>query len=481
MTIPRKDEPILRLVGSVADELGMECYAVGGYVRDLYLDRESKDIDFVTVGSGIDLASAVAEKLGHGAHLAVFRNFGTAQVKWRDTELEFVGARRESYSHDSRKPIVEDGTLDDDLSRRDFTVNALAMKVNAADFGLIVDKFNGLADMEAQVLRTPLDPDVTFSDDPLRMMRAIRFATQLRFKINAVTFDSITRNAARIEIISRERVADELMKIMRSPKPSIGWRLLLDSGLLHFILPELEAMDSVETVGGRAHKNNFDHTLKVLDNVAAESTDVWLRWSALLHDIGKPQTRRWDDKIGWTFHNHSFVGAKMIPRLFRSLRLPLGEPMKFVQKMVDLHMRPIILSEEIVTDSAVRRLLFDAGNDVDALMTLCEADITTGRPEKMRSCLKNFAIVRRKLVELEEKDRIRNFQPPITGDDIMHIFDIPPSQPIKVLKEAVKDAILDGIIPNDRDAAFAYMLPIAKQIGLTQKNTLPPCIPSPNE
>lgn len=480
--IPEKDEKILRLVGRVADSLGLECHAVGGYVRDCYLKRASKDIDFVTVGSGIELAQAVARELGAGSHIAVFRNFGTAQVKWHDTELEFVGARRESYSHDSRKPIVEDGTLDDDLSRRDFTVNALAMSVNHNDFGRITDKFGGLGDMERRILRTPLDPDVTFSDDPLRMMRAIRFATQLRFSINAATFASITKNAARIEIISRERVADELMKIMRAPKPSIGWRMLLECGLLHYILPELEQMEVVDHVRGRAHKNNFDHTLKVLDNVAEVSDNVWLRWSALLHDIGKPQTKRWDDKLGWTFHNHSFVGSKMVPRLFRSLRLPMGEPMKFVQKMVDLHMRPIILSEEIVTDSAVRRLLFDAGNDVESLMTLCEADITTGRPEKMRSCLDNFAIVRQKLIELEDKDRIRNFQPPITGDDIMTVFGIPPSQPIKILKETVKNAILDGVIPNERQAAFQFLLPVAESIGLKPIKPLPDiCTSSPNE
>lgn len=480
--IPEKDEKILRLVGRVADSLGLECHAVGGYVRDCFLKRASKDIDFVTVGSGIELAQAVARELGAGSHIAVFRNFGTAQVKWHDTELEFVGARRESYSHDSRKPIVEDGTLDDDLSRRDFTVNALAMSVNHNDFGRITDKFGGLGDMERRILRTPLDPDVTFSDDPLRMMRAIRFATQLRFSINAATFASITKNAARIEIISRERVADELMKIMRAPKPSIGWRMLLECGLLHYILPELEQMEIVDHVRGRAHKNNFDHTLKVLDNVAEVSDNVWLRWSALLHDIGKPQTKRWDDKLGWTFHNHSFVGSKMVPRLFRSLRLPMGEPMKFVQKMVDLHMRPIILSEEIVTDSAVRRLLFDAGNDVESLMTLCEADITTGRPEKMRSCLDNFAIVRQKLIELEDKDRIRNFQPPITGDDIMTVFGIPPSQPIKILKETVKNAILDGVIPNERQAAFQFLLPVAESIGLKPIKPLPDiCTSSPNE
>lgn len=471
--IPEKDEPILRRVGAVADSLGLDAYAVGGYVRDCILRRPSKDIDFVTVGSGIELAKAVARDLGRGAHLSVFRNFGTARIDWRGVELEFVGARKESYSHDSRKPVVENGTLEDDISRRDFTVNALALRVNSAGFGGITDMFGGLIDMEKRVLRTPLDPDVTFSDDPLRMMRAVRFATQLRFAIASETYDGICRNAARLEIISRERIADELMKIMRAPKPSIGWRLLLETGLLHYILPELEEMQKVDTINGRAHKDNFDHTMKVLDNVAAKSDDVWLRWGALLHDIAKPQTKRWDPKIGWTFHNHNFVGAKMVPRLFRGLKLPMGAEMKFVSKMVELHMRPIVLSEEIVTDSAVRRLLFDAGDDVDSLMTLCEADITTGRPEKLRSCLANFAIVRQKLVELEERDRIRNFQPPITGNDIMHIFDIPPSQPIKILKEAIKDAILDGTIPNERTAAYEFMLPLAESIGLTKVRELP--------
>lgn len=479
MNIPEKDIDILHLVGDAADALGLEAYAVGGYVRDCMLHRPSKDIDFLTVGSGIELARAVSKRLGKGAHLAVFKNFGTARVTCRDLELEFVGARRESYSHDSRKPIVEDGTLEDDISRRDFTVNALAMRVNANGFGGITDLYGGLLDMERRILRTPLDPDLTFSDDPLRMMRAVRFATQLRFAIDAITYNGICRNAERLEIISRERIADELNKIMRAPKPSIGWRLLLDTGLLHYILPELEEMQKVDVVNGRAHKDNFDHTMKVLDKVAEKSDDLWLRWAALLHDIAKPRTKRWDPKIGWTFHNHSFVGAKMIPAIFRSLRLPLGEPMKFVQNMVELHMRPIILSEDIVTDSAVRRLLFDAGDDVDHLMTLCEADITTGRPEKLRKCLDNFAIVRRKLVELEERDRIRNFQPPITGNDIMHIFGIPPSQPIKVLKEAIKDAILDGKIPNDRQAAYRFMLPIAREIGLTQQQEL--CTESPND
>lgn len=471
--IPEKDEPILRRVGAAADRLGLDAYAVGGYVRDCILHRESKDIDFVTVGSGIELAKAVAADLGKGAHLSVFKNFGTARINKRGLELEFVGARKESYSHDSRKPVVEDGTLEDDISRRDFTVNALALRVNESGFGGIVDMYGGLIDMERKILRTPLDPDITFSDDPLRMMRAVRFATQLRFSIAAETYDGICRNASRLEIISRERIADELMKIMRSSKPSIGWRLLLETGLLHYILPELEEMQKVDIVNGRAHKDNFDHTMKVLDNVAAKSTDVWLRWSALLHDIAKPQTKRWDPKIGWTFHNHNFVGAKMIPRIFREMKLPMGTEMKFVAKMVELHMRPIVLSEEIVTDSAVRRLLFDAGDDIDSLMTLCEADITTGRPEKLRSCLANFAIVRQKLVELEERDRIRNFQPPITGNDIMHIFQIPPSMPIKTLKEAIKEAILDGKIPNDRQAAYEFMLPLAAEIGLIKVNDLP--------
>ncbi len=481
MNIPEKDIEILRLVGREADALGLDAFAVGGYVRDCILNRPSKDIDFVTVGSGITLAKAVAKRLGKGAHLSVFKNFGTARVTCSDIELEFVGARKESYSHDSRKPIVENGTLEDDISRRDFTVNALAMRVNAEGFGGIVDLYGGLVDMERKVLKTPLDPDITFSDDPLRMMRAVRFATQLRFAIGATTYEGICRNASRLEIISFERIADELHKIMRAPKPSIGWRLLLETGLLHYILPELEEMQKVDVVNGRAHKDNFDHTMKVLDKVAETSDDIWLRWSALLHDIAKPRTKRWDAKIGWTFHNHNFIGAKMVPEIFRRLRLPLGEPLKFVQTLVELHMRPIILSEDIVTDSAVRRLLFDAGDYVDSLMTLCEADITTGRPEKLRKCLDNFALVRRKLIELEERDRIRNFQPPITGNDIMHVFNIPPSKPIKELKEAIKDAILDGKIPNDRQAAYEFMLPLAAEIGLTKINDLDECTESPKE
>ena len=370
------DTPLFHSVGSIADSMNRQCYVVGGYVRDLFLCRHSKDIDFVTVGSGIEVAETVARHLGRGARCNVFKNFGTAQVKFRDTELEFVGARRESYSHDSRKPVVEDGTLDDDLSRRDFTINAMAMSVNRDNFGELIDPYDGVGDLDRQLIRTPLDPDITFSDDPLRMMRAIRFATQLGFTIYDETFEAISRNASRIKIISHERIADELMKIMSSPVPSIGWTLLMNCGLLSYILPELEAMKGVETVNGRGHKDNFYHTLTVLDNVARKSDNVWLRWGALLHDIAKPVTKRWDGKTGWTFHNHNFIGAKMVPRIFRNLRLPLNEKMKYVQKLVELHMRPIALVEDEVTDSAVRRLLFDAGDDIDELMTLCEADIT---------------------------------------------------------------------------------------------------------
>ena len=460
------DTEIFHTVGRIADEMNRPCYTVGGYVRDLFLERRSKDIDFVTVGSGIEVAQAVARKLGRGAHLSVFRNFGTAQVKYRDNELEFVGARRESYRRDSRKPIVEDGTLEDDLSRRDFTINAMALCVNESGFGELIDRYDGLQDMEKRIIRTPLDPDITFSDDPLRMMRAIRFATQLDFDIYPDTFDAIVRNAGRITIISKERVMDELMKIMASPRPSIGWELLLKSGLLRIIFPELHAMKGVEVVKGRGHKDNFYHTLTVLDNVAAKSDNVWLRWSALLHDIAKPVTKRWDDKIGWTFHNHNFIGAKMIPRIFREMRFPLNDKMKYVQKMVELHMRPIALVEDEVTDSAVRRLLFDAGDDIDDLMMLCEADITSKNQEKVKRFLDNFALVRRKLVELEEKDRIRNFQPPVTGEEIMELFSLPPSREVGIIKESIKNAILDGVIPNERKDAYDYMLKTAESLGL---------------
>ncbi len=450
--------------------MNRQCYVVGGYVRDLFLCRHSKDIDFVTVGSGIEVAETVARHLGRGARCNVFKNFGTAQVKFRDTELEFVGARRESYSHDSRKPVVEDGTLDDDLSRRDFTINAMAMSVNRDNFGELIDPYDGVGDLDRQLIRTPLDTDITFSDDPLRMMRAIRFATQLGFTIYDETFEAISRNASRIKIISHERIADELMKIMSSPVPSIGWTLLMNCGLLSYILPELEAMKGVETVNGRGHKDNFYHTLTVLDNVARKSDNVWLRWGALLHDIAKPVTKRWDGKTGWTFHNHNFIGAKMVPRIFRNLRLPLNEKMKYVQKLVELHMRPIALVEDEVTDSAVRRLLFDAGDDIDELMTLCEADITSKNQVKVRQFLDNFALVRRKMVELEEKDRIRNFQPPVSGEEIMEIYGLSPSREVGQIKESIKNAILDGVIPNERDAALEYMHQVAAKMNLHPLN-----------
>ncbi|MDE6191771.1 MAG: CCA tRNA nucleotidyltransferase [Muribaculum sp.] len=464
----RIDSELFHTVGATADTLDRPCYVVGGYVRDIFLHRHSKDVDFVTVGSGIEVAEAVASRLGKGARCNVFKNFGTAQVKHHGVELEFVGARRESYTHDSRKPIVEDGTLDDDLARRDFTINAMAISVNSDSFGELVDPYDGVGDLDLQLIRTPLDPDITFSDDPLRMMRAIRFATQLGFTIYDDTFDAITRNASRIEIISRERIADELMKIMASPVPSIGWYLLDSCGLLSYILPELAAMKGVQTVNGRGHKDNFDHTLRVLDNVARKTDNVWLRWAALFHDIAKPVTKRWDDRLGWTFHNHNFIGARMLPRIFRNLRLPLNEKMKYVQKMVELHMRPIALVEEEVTDSAVRRMLFEAGDDIEDLMTLCEADITSKNQEKVRRFIENFKLVRHKMAELEERDRIRNFQPPVTGEEIMQIFSLPPSREVGIIKESIKNAILDGVIPNEREAALGFMYKKAAELGITR-------------
>lgn len=465
------DTPLYHSIGEAADSIGRPCYAVGGCVRDMFLGRPSKDIDFVTVGSGIELAEVVAERLGKGTHLTVFRNFGTAQVKCRGTELEFVGARKESYQRNSRNPIVEDGTLEEDLSRRDFTVNALALRINRNGFGELVDLFDGLADMNRGILRTPLDPDITFSDDPLRMMRAIRFATQLQFKIFPETFSAIKRNAERIKIISRERISDELMKIMCATRPSIGWRLLLDSDLLKLILPELATMKGIETMNGRGHKDNFDHTLEVLDNVAAKSDYVWLRWAALLHDIAKPVTKRWDDKAGWTFHNHNFIGSKMVPRIFRSLRLPQDQKMKYVAKLVELHMRPIALVEDGVTDSAVRRLINEAGDDLEGLMTLCEADITSKNREKVKRLLSNFALVRNKIADLNVRDEIRKLQPPINGNEIMETFGITSSPVIGVIKSTIKNAILDGIIaPNDREAAIAIMYKVAADNGLTPVN-----------
>lgn len=460
------DTPVFHALSETADSLGLECYAIGGYVRDLLLHRPSKDIDVVVVGSGIEMAKAFAKRIGKGANLAVFKTYGTAQVKRGDVEVEFVGARRESYHRDSRNPIVEEGTLEDDQNRRDFTVNALAICLNKEKFGELTDPFGGLADMERKILRTPLDPDVTFSDDPLRMMRAVRFATQLRFTIEQRTFEAIGRNSGRIEIITKERITDELNKIMQAYRPSTGFILMEQTGLLARIFPELDRMKGVDKRNGRGHKDVFLHTLKVVDSVAEKSDDLWLRWAALLHDIGKPATKQWDEKAGWTFRNHNFIGSKMVPGIFRRLRLPLGEPMKFVQKMVDLHMRPIVLSEDVVTDSAVRRLLFDAGDDIDKLMLLCESDITSANREKVKRFSDNFQLVRRKLKELEEKDRIRNFQPPVDGEEIMRVFGIPPCNVIGELKSQIKDSILDGKIPNEHDAAYQLLLKIAAERGL---------------
>lgn len=464
------DTKVFHFIGEAADRIGRPCYVVGGYVRDLFLDRVSKDIDFVTVGSGIEVANEVNELLGKGSKLTVFQNFGTAQVKYRKMELEFVGARKESYRRDSRKPIVEDGTLDDDLSRRDFTINAMAISVNAATFGELIDRYDGVSDINKKLIRTPLNPDITFSDDPLRMLRAIRFATQLQFTIVPETFAAIGRNAERISIISRERIAEELMKIMESPKPSIGWRLLSESGLLKLIFPALEQMKGVEVVNGRGHKDNFHHTLTVLDNVANRSDNVWLRWGSLLHDIAKPVTKKWDDKLGWTFHNHNFIGAKMVPRLFREMKLPLNEKMKYVQKLVELHMRPISLVEDGVTDSAVRRLLVDAGDDLEDLMTLCRADITSKNEEKVRRFLENFDFLRNKMDEIEEKDRLRNWQPPVDGLEIMKTFNLTSSPTVGIIKEAIRNAILDGAIANTHEAAYDYMLQIAAEHNLYPVN-----------
>ena len=460
-------DKIFHTVGIVADGMSQPCYVVGGYVRDLFLHRTSKDIDFVTVGSGISLAERLATSLGGKTSLAVYRNFGTAQVKNGDLELEFVGARRESYHRESRNPIVEDGTLDDDQRRRDFTINAMAISVNADSFGELVDPFGGIDDLGRKIIRTPLDPDITFSDDPLRMMRAIRFATQLQFDIFPETFEAIKRNAYRIEIISKERIYDELTKIMKSSRPSTGIILLESSGLLALICPELAALKGSEVKDGRGHKDNFYHTMQVLDRVAERSDNVWLRWAALFHDVAKPVTKKYDAHLGWTFHNHNFVGKKMIPSIFKRMKFPMDDRMKYVQKLVELHMRPIALVEDIVTDSAVRRLLFEAGDDIDDLMTLCEADITSKNSEKVKRFLDNYVLVRKKLEEIEEKDRIRNFQPPVSGQDIMETFGIEPSSIVGQIKEAIKEAILDGKIENDRSQAWKMMIQLAAEHGLS--------------
>ena len=461
-------DKIFKIISEAADEQAKECYVIGGYVRDIFLKRESKDIDVVVVGSGIEIAEAVAKKLGKKAHLTVFKNFGTAQVKLNDLEVEFVGARKESYQRDSRKPIVEDGTLEDDQNRRDFTINAMALCLNKSRFGELVDPFNGMNDLQNFVLRTPLNPDITFSDDPLRMMRGIRFSAQLGFFLETNTFEAIARNNERISIISKERIADELNKIMMSRKPSVGFILLEKTGLLELIFPELLALKGAETKDGVGHKDNFYHTLAVLDGLCAHTDNLWLRWAALLHDIGKPRTKRFDARLGWTFHNHNFIGEKMIPEIFRRMKLPTNEKMKYVQKMVSLHMRPIVLSEDEVTDSAVRRLLFDAGDDIDDLMTLCEADITSKNPEKVKRFRSNFQLVRQKLKEIEEKDKVRNFQPPISGLEIMETFHLPACAMVGDIKMRIKDAILDGIIPNEYEAAREYMFRVAREMGVQQ-------------
>lgn len=460
------DKPLFRKISEVADEMGVECYVIGGYVRDLFLNRPSCDIDVVVVGSGIRLAEAFCKSLGRGAHLSVFRTFGTAQVKWHGHEIEFVGARSESYSSDSRKPVVEVGTLEDDQCRRDFTINVLALCLNGEHFGELVDPFGGVDDLREKIIRTPLDPDITFSDDPLRMMRCVRFASQLGFYIYDETFDALERNAERIKIVSQERIIDELNKIILSPHPSKGLVDLQRAGLLQYILPEVSDLDLQETRGKFSHKNNFYHTLEVLENVAANSNKLWLRWAALLHDIGKTTTRRWDPVNGWTFKNHNVAGARMVKGIFRRIKLPLDERMKYVQKLVDLHMRPIAIADSEVTDSAVRRLLFDAGDDIEDLMTLCEADITSRNRQRKQTFLDNFKLVRRRLKEIEERDRIRNFQPPVDGNEIMETFGLKPCREVGMLKALVKDAVLDGVVLNDHDLVFEYMLGKAKEMGL---------------
>ena len=464
------DQDIFHQISEAADHLGLECYVVGGYVRDIFLERPSNDIDVVVVGSGIKVAEKLKRMVGKKAHLSVFKNFGTAQVKFRqkgtEYEVEFVGARKESYSHDSRKPIVEDGTLEDDQNRRDFTINAMAICLNKNRFGELVDPFNGLADLEDGIIATPLEPGITFSDDPLRMMRCIRFATQLNFEIEPETFEALQRMADRIKIVSGERIKDELNKIIMAPHPSIGFEYLQRSGLLQIILPELAALDIVEEKNGRKHKNNFYHTLEVLENVVAQTDNLWLRWAAILHDVGKTKSKRWDGSIGWTFHNHNLIGAKMVPQIFRRLMLPMDMKMKYVQKLVELHMRPIVIADDIVTDSAVRRLLNDAGDDIEDLMTLCEADITSKNEVRKKMFLENFRMVREKLTDLKEKDYKRLLQPVIDGNEIMEMFNLKPSREVGTLKQYLKDAVLDNKVENEREPLMALLMAKAKEMKL---------------
>lgn len=469
------NQDIFHQISEAADHLGLECYVVGGYVRDIFLERPSNDIDVVVVGSGIKVAEELKHMVGKKAHLSVFKNFGTAQVKFtrkdergrrKEIEVEFVGARKESYSHDSRKPIVEDGTLEDDQNRRDFTINAMAICLNKNRFGELVDPFNGLADLEDGIIATPLEPGITFSDDPLRMMRCIRFATQLNFQIEEETFEALQRMADRIKIVSGERIKDELNKIILAPHPSIGFEYLQRTGLLQIIFPELSALDIVEQKNGRAHKNNFHHTLEVLENVCLHSDNLWLRWAAILHDVGKTKSKRWDGAIGWTFHNHNLIGAKMVPQIFRRLMLPMDMKMKYVQKLVEMHMRPIAIADDIVTDSAVRRLLNDAGEDIEDLMTLCEADITSKNEVRKKLFLENFRMVREKLTDLKEKDYVRLLQPVIDGNEIMEMFHLKPSREVGTLKQYLKDAVLDNKVENEREPLMALLMAKAKEMKL---------------